>query len=57
MNTIKFVIGVAVVVLALTGFIALDPAFKNSANTNSATEELSMNEQNMDSRISASLKK
>lgn len=56
MNTIKSIIGIVVVVLALTGFIALDPAFKHSANTISTTDELSMNEQNMDVRISASLK-
>ncbi len=55
MNTIKVVIGVAVVVFALMGFIALDPAFKHSAKTNSTAEELSMNERNMNTCISTSL--
>ena len=43
MNTIKFLIGVAVIVFALMGFISLDPAFKGTAKNDSSAKELSMN--------------
>jgi hypothetical protein len=45
MNTIKFIVGVAVIGFALMGFITLDPAFKNAEKSNSTVKALSMNEQ------------
>jgi hypothetical protein len=45
MNTIKFIIGVAVIGFALMGFITLDPAFKGSAKSSHMVKELSMIDQ------------
>jgi hypothetical protein len=43
MNTIKFIVGAAVIGFALMGFISLDPAFKGASKSNSTVKELSMN--------------
>lgn len=44
MNTIKFIVGVAVVGFALMGFITLDPAFKDATKHNTTVKALSMND-------------